>query len=200
MSDDDEGDDYGDYEELGPGNELQDDNESLTETGLDKTNTQDEVDEVNDVNEDGAGTDDDEDDEAVLDTEESSDIIESTTQKARPERQKIDPVLRESNKSQIVRIVKPDDRVTDNRLHKSEAALAIAMRAQQIAKYGTHFIDGGIIHDPVELAHKEFLSRRSPFILRRIIGYGPNGESIVEEWPIREMTLPSLEMHNDTSN
>ncbi|NBQ43951.1 MAG: hypothetical protein EBU23_16185, partial [Mycobacteriaceae bacterium] len=160
MSDDEGLGDYEDYEDLGAGEEPMDE-EGLAEV-------EPEVDE---------------------DADEEAEPVEPVTQKARPERQKVDPILRMSNKPRLVRVVKPEDRVTDNRLHKTEAAQIIAMRAQQIAKYGTHFTDGGSLHDPVMIAFKELLDRRCPLTLRRHIGTGPSGEPIVEEWDVRTMTL-----------
>jgi DNA-directed RNA polymerase subunit K/omega len=194
MSDDEGGEDYGDYEDLGAGDEPADD-EGLAEAEP-EAEAEAEAEEDADADEagleeDAAGTDDDDegDDEAG---DEEAEPVEPATQKARPERQKVDPILRMSNKPRFVRVVAPEDRVTDNRLHKSEAALVIAMRAQQIAKYATRFTEGGALHDPVALAFKELFDRRCPFILRRPIGTGPGGEPIVEEWVVREMTLPPL--------
>lgn len=195
MSDDEGGEDYGDYEDLGAGDEPADD-EVLAEPEPEADEDADaDADEVG-LEEDAAGTDDEDegDDEAG---DEEAEPVEPATQKARSERPKTDPILRMSNKPRFVRVVAPEDRVTDNRLHKSEAALVIAMRAQQIAKYATRFTEsredpGGALHDPVALAFKELFYRRCPFILRRPIGTGPGGELIVEEWVVREMTLPPL--------
>ena len=205
MSDDEGGDDYGDYDVLGAGDGL--DEEGLAEPGEGGLAEPDEegpepepgadadadadedADEVG-LEEDAAGTDDEgEGDDAG---DEEADPVEPVMQKARPERQKVDPILRMSNKPRFVRVVAPEDRVTDNRLHKSEAALVLAMRAQQISKYATRFTEGGALHDPVALAFKELFDRRCPFILRRPIGVGPGGEPVVEEWCVREMVLPPL--------
>lgn len=187
MSDDEGLGDYEDYEDLGAGEEPMDD-EGLAEV---EPEVDEDADEEVGLDEDAAGTDDeDEGDDGAGDEE--AEPVEPVTQKARPERQKVDPILRMSNKPRLVRVVKPEDRVTDNRLHKTEAAQIIAMRAQQIAKYGTHFTDGGSLHDPVMIAFKELLDRRCPLTLRRHIGTGPSGEPIVEEWVVRTMTLPPL--------
>ena len=168
---DDEGEDYGDYEELGIGDEPIIDEEVVGPIEEDD-------DEVG-LEEDAAGSDDDE-----LEEEEAEPI---ETQKAKNEKNKVDPLLRVSNKSRFIKIVDPEKRVTDNRLHKSEAALIIAMRAQQIAKSATCFTNSDGLHDPVALAFKELLDRKCPLKLRRPIGTGPAGE-----WIVREMTLPLL--------
>jgi DNA-directed RNA polymerase subunit K/omega len=173
---DDEGEDYGDYEELGIGDEPIIDEEVGP--------IEEDDDEVG-LEEDAAGSDEDDEPE-----EEEAEPVE--TQKAKNEKNKVDPLLRVSNKARFIKIVDPEKRVTDNRLHKSEAALIIAMRAQQIAKFATCFTNGDGLHDPVALAFKELLDRKCPLKLRRPIGTGPAGELIVEEWIVREMTLPLL--------
>lgn len=111
---------------------------------------------------------------------------------ARPERPKGDPLLRISNRPRVVRVVPAEERVTDGRLHKTEAAYLVAMRAEQIAKYATCFTDGGGLRDPVALAFKELLDRRCPLVIRRQVGVGPGGELLVEDWSVREMALPPL--------
>jgi hypothetical protein len=189
---DDEGGDYGDYEDLGVGEEDPVDDEGLA----DVADPEIEVDAVDDeeaeigLEEDAAGTDEDEEDDEAGD--EDADPIEPVPQKARPERQKVDPILRISNKHRFIHVVPPEDRVTDHRLQKPEAAYIIGMRAQQIALYATRYTEGASLHDPVMLAYKELLDRRCPFILRRPVGTGPNGELLIEEWTVREMTLPPL--------
>jgi hypothetical protein len=181
MSDD--GEDEGEYEDLGIDEEPADDGLSVEA---------DEADVVG-LDEDAAGTDEDDEDEDVDEVDEDyTEPVENPTPKARPERQKTDPILRMSNNPRTVRVVAPEDRVTDNRLHKSEAAFVLAMRSQQIAKYATMFTDGGALHDPFALAYKELYDRRCPFILRRPIGTGSGGEQVVEEWVVREMVLPPL--------
>jgi DNA-directed RNA polymerase subunit K/omega len=142
------------------------------------------------LDEDAAGTDVDEDSDG--DGESAGAPRLHPEQKAHPEAPAPDPLLRASNRALVARIVPPDERVTDGRLHRTEAAYVIAMRAQQIARHATCFTEGHDLHDPVALAFKELLDRRCPFILRRQVGVGPAGEPIVEEWAVREMALPPL--------
>ena len=106
-----------------------------------------------------------------------------------------DPTVRDANTPVRVLVVPAGERVTDNRLHKSEAAQVLAMRAQQIAKTGRVF--GGVgpegpLRDPYALAYRELYARQCPLVLRRQVGVGAAGEVIVEEWSVREMTLPML--------
>ena len=141
-----------------------------------------------------ASSDDDTDagTDVATDTEDNSGPAEPAGGKARPDRVKVDPLLRMSNKPRTVRLVAPDERRTSNWLQRPEAAYIIAMRARQIADGSTCFVDGDGLHDPVALAFKELLARRTPFALRRVVGSGPGGELIVEEWPVREMAIPPL--------
>jgi DNA-directed RNA polymerase subunit K/omega len=88
--------------------------------------------------------------------------------------------------------VPPEERVTSHCLQRPEAAYIIAIRAEQIAKHPTAFTDIAGLHDPVAIAFKELFERRCPLTLRRPVGLGPAGERLVEEWNVREMTLPSL--------
>ena len=106
----------------------------------------------------------------------------------------VDPILKMSNKPRIIKVVDPDKRITDNRLHKSEAAYIIAMRSQQIASFSTHFTDSTGLHDPVDIAYKELYDKKCPLKLQRIISNEANGDLLVEEWPVREMVLPLLDM------
>lgn len=144
------------------------------------------VDEVDEIESDDETEDEDAEAEAD-DADEAAEIA------VKVEKQRIDPILRISNKSRNVIIVPPDERVTDNRLQKSEAAHIISMRAQEIAQYGTSFTDIGNLHDPVDIAIKELQDRKCPMLVRRSVQILPNGDQIVEEWDPKEMALPMLQ-------
>lgn len=184
---DDEGDDYGDYEDFGAVDEDVIEDGAVTPAAADE----DEVDAADEdeagLEEEAAGTD-----EEDSGADEEPEPIEPAAFRARAERQKVDPLLRLSNKPRAVIVVPADERETDNNLHKTEAAYVISMRSQQIARYSKCFTEGGGLHDPVALAFKELLDRKCPLILRRTVGTGPSGELIVEEWAVREMSLPPL--------
>lgn len=109
---------------------------------------------------------------------------------------KIDTVLRQSNKARYVHIVHPDKRMTDNRLHSSEAAQIIALRAEQIAQTNVTFVDNEETKyaDPISLAVAEIYQRRTPLLLRRQVGTNELGEPIFEEWDINTMVLPAIPM------
>ncbi|NBQ43788.1 MAG: hypothetical protein EBU23_15315 [Mycobacteriaceae bacterium] len=106
-----------------------------------------------------------------------------------------DPTVREANTPVRVIVVPQAERITDNRLQKFEAAHVLAVRAQQIASTGLSFAKArpeGPLLDPYHIAFYELNSRQCPLILRRQVGTGNNGEIIVEEWHVNEMTLPPL--------
>ena len=89
--------------------------------------------------------------------------------------------------------VDDEDRTTDGRLQLNEAANALAIRAQQIADFATHYGDSAGKHsDPVQIAYEEFYLRKSPLILHRRVGTTADGRPIVERWTVRHMTLPAL--------
>ena len=190
---DDEGPDEGDFEDIGEGGA--DDGEAVVADA--EEGEAEEQEEGDLVVEEAVGSDDDDDDDdddAPAGADEADDYVEPTSasSKAHPQRVKIDPILKMSNKPRVVRIVPPDERITDNRLQKSEAAYIIAMRSEQIAKFAKSFTATSGLHDPVAIAFKELLDRRCPLTLRRAVGTGPAGESLVEEWNVREMALPPL--------
>jgi DNA-directed RNA polymerase subunit K/omega len=116
--------------------------------------------------------------------------VVSASRPAKPEKARVDPLLRASNKPRIVHIVADDDRMTDSRLQKTEAAAALAYRAKQIASFSTRFVESGDLHDPGQIAFKELYARRCPLKIRREVGTTPTGDLIVEEWKVSEMTLP----------
>lgn len=128
------------------------------------------------------------------DEEEGEDNAEPVEATEPPPRARLDGVIKASNRPIRTIIVPAHERITDNRLHKSEAADIIAMRAQQIAASAMSFEDTS--RDPAResyiKAYKELYQRRCPLILRRQIGWGSEGEKIIEEWNVREMTLPLI--------
>jgi DNA-directed RNA polymerase subunit K/omega len=192
----DEASDYGDYEALGEG--VEEDSGLEPAAPKDSAEEAEEADKEAGLDEDAAGTDDEDEEGPEEGTgDEGSDLEPAgATQKAHPHRPKVDPILRASNAHRIVRVVPPDERVTDNRLQTAEASRVISARAEQIAKYATNFArhDPGAVplHDPVAIAYKELFDRRCPLTLRRPIGTGPAGELVVEDWDVRAMTLPPL--------
>lgn len=147
-----------------------------------------------DDSDDSDDADDDAGDAAPADddADEADDVGAQGGHRARAEKPRTDPILRLANRHRTVHVVPPGERVTDNRLHKTEAARIIATRAQQIADTGTTFAQNGTHHDPVVLAYAELYERRCPLTLRRVVGSGAGGDVYVEEWSPREMALPDL--------
>lgn len=201
MSDDEGGEEYGDYEDIGvaPEGEAEDEAQLPKAEGEAETDVDADADEEPGLDEEAAGSDE-EDEEGEEDAEGAEAEAEEALPgepggglKAQPQRTRVDPILRASNKPRTVIIVPDDERVTDHRLHKSEAAQIIAIRAKEIATFATSFVDAPHLHDPVALAFKELYDRRTPLKWRRQVGMTPAGELIVEEWNVREMALPALQ-------
>ena len=99
-------------------------------------------------------------------------------------------VLPKSNTSRTVIVIAEHNKKTDNRLHRSELSNIISMRSAQIDTYGTHFASHPVDKKVDEIAIKELYERKCPLMLKRVVGYGPNGEIIAEIWDINTMTLP----------
>jgi hypothetical protein len=144
-----------------------------------------------DIDEAPAADDDDDDDEG--DGGDDASTAASVTSAAVESAARVDPILRISNRHRTVRIVAPDERVTDNRLQQTEVAYILAMRAEQIARHATCFVPT-TSHSAIELAYRELYERRCPLLLRRQVGATVGGDLIVEEWNVREMALPLVEL------
>ena len=116
--------------------------------------------------------------------------------RAGPQPPRVDPLLHRSNTAGVIRVVPRDEYVTSNCVQLAEAAGLIAKRAEAIAAGGPSFevrVEGAPpLRDAGAKAFKEFYDRRSPLTIRRVVGVGPAGETLVEDWNPREMTLPAI--------
>ena len=107
---------------------------------------------------------------------------------------KVDNVLKTSIKSRNVIIVPPDERITDNRLHKNEVSFILSTRAKEIAKHATHFLENNNHNNAIMIAYHELYSHRCPLKLRRQVGVSPKGDIIIEEWDTKTMVLPNISL------
>jgi len=144
------------------------------------------------------GSDEESEGESVFTEEDTPQEVHAEAPRARA-----DPVTASANTATQVIIRPADQRVTDHRLQKSEASHIISVRAQQIARSATNYVAASpalaLLTDPCEIAHRELIERRCPLLLRRHVGWGPNGEAIIEEWNPREMALPALPLANQAA-
>ncbi len=85
-------------------------------------------------------------------------------------------------------VVPPEERQTSNIMTLAETTMAIALRAQQISRHPTVFVDTAGLSDAKEIARRELYERRSPLVLRREVGRTSEGARVIERWPVREMT------------
>lgn len=105
---------------------------------------------------------------------------------------KVDPIMKLSTKPRNVIIVPPDERITDNRLHKNEVSFILSTRAKEIAKHATHFLENNTYNNAISIAYHELYSHRCPLKLRRQVGVSIKGDIIVEEWDTKTMVLPNI--------
>jgi DNA-directed RNA polymerase subunit K/omega len=99
-----------------------------------------------------------------------------------------------SSRSNVVIVVRPEDRRTPNVMSKYEMTEATTIRAVQIATYNNCFVDTTGLTDPIAMAQHELMMRRSPLILVRPVQTTKNPvtgetEQWVEHWFPREMTF-----------
>lgn len=123
-----------------------------------------------------------EDEEEIIDDNEISQFKEK----------KIESINK--NKSRNIIIVPNDQKITDNRLHKNELSFVLSTRSKQIAKYGTYFATNINSKDPIEIAYKELYEKKCPLKLRRQVGINNSGDLIVEEWDLKTMVLPNINL------
>jgi DNA-directed RNA polymerase subunit K/omega len=97
-----------------------------------------------------------------------------------------------SNAIRTALIVHPDKRVTDNKLHRTELARVVAVRAKQISEGAETYVDCSGMTDPIKRAYKELFARMNPLKIRRFIGSTDESTNIYEEWKVREMAFPDL--------
>jgi hypothetical protein len=92
-------------------------------------------------------------------------------------------------------ICKPENRKTSDYLTFSEMTEAVGIRANDIEKTGKTFIDipPGVT-DAITIAKLELNARRSPLIIRRIVGTSRNNEGVIieygEDWVVKDMKYP----------
>jgi hypothetical protein len=66
------------------------------------------------------------------------------------------------------------------------------MRAKEISKHSTHFLENAPYNNPMTIAYHELYNHRCPLLLRRQVGVTIKGDIIVEEWDTKTMVLPNI--------
>jgi DNA-directed RNA polymerase subunit K/omega len=89
-------------------------------------------------------------------------------------------------------IVHPDERVTDNKIQKTELAFVVASRAKQITSGAQAFANCENVIDPIERVYRELREKKNPMRIRRLVGIRDERTYIYEEWNVREMALPEF--------
>lgn len=89
----------------------------------------------------------------------------------------------------IIKIIPKHSRRSSHILQYSEMIEVIGARASQIERGCTPFTDVTGLTSPIDMAKKEFIDRKNPFIIERKMKVD-EGTIEVEEWEVREMTFP----------
>ncbi len=99
-------------------------------------------------------------------------------------------ILNTSNRIRNIVLVPREEWVTSDIMQRHEYASVIANRAAQISRGSAAFVDTAGLHCPIAIATKELYARKSPLIIRRIVGDDGPLTQFVEDRPAREMVLP----------
>jgi len=132
-----------------------------------------------------------EEEEKETDEEEEPEIdfeaeIEEPEEKLKYVIQKIN----ENDKNhKIIKIRPPHLRITSHVIQVSEYVEAVGIRCTQIENGAPVFTDTTGYSSPIEMAKLEFIRRKSPLILVRVVR-DDGAVCEVEEFPVREMTFP----------
>lgn len=89
----------------------------------------------------------------------------------------------------IVKIIPKHLRRSSHILQYPEMVEVIGARASQIERGCIPFTNVAGLSNPIDMAKKEFIDRKNPFIIERIMRTEEDYVEI-EEWEIREMTYP----------
>lgn len=82
----------------------------------------------------------------------------------------------------------PVPRTTLNRMTIYEKAHIIGVRATQLSDDAPPLVDIGSMTDCIQIAQKELIERKLPFIVRRRL---PDGS--FEDWSIDELLIPEVD-------
>jgi DNA-directed RNA polymerase subunit K/omega len=92
-----------------------------------------------------------------------------------------------------VLVVSAADRITSDIMSLFEFTEALSIRTAQIAKFNNPMVDPGGLRDPRQIAIRELMARKTPYVLRRPVGYrvvdGVTRE-LVEDWDPNTMIFP----------
>lgn len=88
-------------------------------------------------------------------------------------------------------VVKDEERRTSNLLKRPEVTEILSIRISQIQTNSIVLTDVNGLHDPMQMAIKEFNDRKTPLVLRRRLGKKKCADNIVREfyefWNVNEM-------------
>jgi DNA-directed RNA polymerase subunit K/omega len=102
---------------------------------------------------------------------------------------KIIGIDEQDNNHKIIRVVSKSDRVTSEVIQLTEMTEAIGIRCSQIENGAPVLTDVSGYINPIDMAKKEFIDRKNPLIIQRILKQSDK-ELLVEHWKVRNMIFP----------
>ena len=134
----------------------------------------------------------DEDDEIDKEDEEDAEI-DYDAEIEEIDESKHHPVIQNINEfdenHKITKIRPYDTYLSSHIIQYPEMVEAIGIRLSQIENGSPVFTDVSGYTSPIDMAKKEFIDRKSPWILERAMKRS-GSEDEVEQWKVREMTFP----------
>jgi hypothetical protein len=99
----------------------------------------------------------------------------------------------ENKYNREVIVVHPDKRITSQRLTKFEMTQLTNLRGDQIALDNICMVDVTGLKDSISMAKRELMMRKCPIVLRREVGYTPDGKNkLVEDWDPNTMEFSDV--------
>ena len=127
---------------------------------------------IDDIDDDDIDDDDIEDDEDSENESSNDEVIEE---------------VQESDNVNIeIIVVKPENRITQNKINAFEYARVIGDRAQQIENGDYYYVEVEGEETSIQIAKKELAMGRCPCKIERVL-YETETEKIVEHWKVTEL-------------
>lgn len=101
-----------------------------------------------------------------------------------------------SNYNKEIIVVKPENRRTSHIISKYEMTEIVSIRATQISQHNNCMVDISDLDDPIKMAKRELMMRKTPLVLRRHVGdlrdKDGNVQSYYEFWDPNEMAFATV--------
>jgi len=101
----------------------------------------------------------------------------------------------ETDYNKEIRIVNPDNRILSRRLSDFEQTRIVCIRAEQIARDSITTVDCSDLDDPVKMAQRELMMRKTLLMCRRFVGEKLKDNTIIqyyEDWDPNTMEFSTI--------